>query len=232
MDRRASPSMKVSDAGFRQVALLSRCGVRTCRVLHSPMPCVPNCSSSPRCRAIGCASSRIGIDRGVYERAVGAHFFYGVPKVRKYRGMDEYGGCVDETTASLGAYEAAPKVIERRLLTLAQSLDPVSGLRRPWWRSIRCPFWRHILLPGKIFSHTRLIVSSLVGFRVTLRFAPQIPLSCPAGSPVHRRKSCIRVCQARSLRRSHVWLLAYSTPVERIDRTGTHGLLPLWIKCL
>ena len=30
----------------------------------------------------------------------------------------------------------------------------------------------------------------------------------------------------------HVWLLAYRLPVERIDRTGTHGLLPLWIKCL
>ncbi len=37
--------------------------------------------------------------------------------------MDEYGGVSMKTTASLGAYEAAPEVIERRLLTLAQSLD-------------------------------------------------------------------------------------------------------------
>ncbi len=109
MDRRASPSMKVSDAGFRQVALLSRCGVRTCRVLHSPMPCVPNCSSSPRCRAIDCASSRIRHRPELYTNVQSGRI--SSTAFQRFGSIEgwTYGGCVDETTASLGAYEAAPR---------------------------------------------------------------------------------------------------------------------------
>ena len=78
-----------------------------------------------------------------------------------------------KTTASLGAYEAAPEVIERRLLTLAQSLDRYQ-VSAGHGGEHQMSFLAAYPVAWEDFSpHTRLIVSSLVGFRVTLRFAPE-----------------------------------------------------------